>query len=187
MSFTSATIPGLVIIEPKLFKDNRGYFFEAYNEQVFSSSGITYRFVQDNQSRSSYGVIRGLHYQLEPFAQSKLVRVIEGEIMDVALDLRKGSPFFGKHFSIILSAENNKQLFIPPGFAHGFSVLTPYAVVLYKCDQFYNKESEAGIKYNDPFLAIDWKIPANDAIISEKDLNLPDFSECRNNFEWQEL
>ncbi|HZH00201.1 MAG TPA: dTDP-4-dehydrorhamnose 3,5-epimerase, partial [Flavisolibacter sp.] len=145
---------------------------------------ITCAFVQDNQSLSSYGVIRGLHYQAEPFAQAKLVRVLEGVILDVAVDIRKNSPTYGKSFSIELSAENKKQLFIPHGFAHGFSVLSENATVLYKCDQFYNKESEKGIRFDDPVLNIDWKMDAANAIVSEKDLILPLFKDCDTNFEY---
>ena len=141
--------------------------------------------MQDNPSRSTYGVIRGLHYQLEPYAQAKLVRVLEGTILDVAVDIRKGSPTFGRHFSIELTGENKKQLLIPAGFAHGFSVLSENAVVLYKCDAFYNKASEGGIIFNDPELNIDWKIDNAKAIVSEKDLSLPVFSKCVNNFEFK--
>jgi dTDP-4-dehydrorhamnose 3,5-epimerase len=184
MPFHKTDIPGLLIFEPKIFEDSRGYFFEAYNEQVFHNEGIDLKFVQDNQSKSSYGVIRGMHYQLNPFAQFKLVRTLEGRILDVAVDLRKGSPGFGKHFSIELSAENKKQLLIPPGFAHGFSVLSDTAIVFYKCDALYNKESEAGIFYNDASLNIDWKIPEGKEIVSEKDLQQPLFENCRNNFEF---
>jgi dTDP-4-dehydrorhamnose 3,5-epimerase len=184
MPFVKTDIEGLVVFEPKVFDDSRGYFFEAYNEQTFASEGVNIRFVQDNQSKSTYGVIRGLHYQLPPFAQTKLVRVLEGAILDVAVDIRAGSPTYGHHFAIELSADNKKQLLIPHGFAHGFSVLSETAIVLYKCDQFYNKQSEGGIIYNDPFLNIDWKIPADKAIVSEKDIKLPVFSDCVNNFEF---
>jgi dTDP-4-dehydrorhamnose 3,5-epimerase len=183
MPFHETDISGLLIFEPKVFEDSRGYFFEAYNEQIFSEAGIKMKFVQDNQSKSGYGVIRGLHFQMNPFAQTKLVRVLEGKILDVAVDIRKNSPTYGKHFSIELSAENKKQLYVPAGFAHGFSVLSQTAIVLYKCDAFYNKESEGGILYNDPFLAIDWKIPAGKEIISDKDKFLPSFAECKNNFQ----
>lgn len=186
MPFITTDIPGLIVIEPQVFEDNRGYFFEAYNESAFEKAGINFKFVQDNQSRSLYGVIRGLHYQLNPFAQTKLVRVLEGEILDVAVDIRKGSPTYGKHFSLVLSADNKKQMLIPPGFAHGFSVLSPFAIVLYKCDQFYNKQSEAGIRFDDPSLSIDWMVPVEKAIVSEKDLVLPVLADCRNNFEWQD-
>lgn len=182
MPFTSTPIPGLLIFEPIVYEDNRGYFFESYNENVFREAGLDLRFVQDNQSSSSYGVIRGLHYQLPPHAQSKLVRVLTGTILDVAVDIRKGSPHYGQTFSLELSADNKKQLLIPPGFAHGFSVLSEKAIVLYKCDTFYNKGSDAGILYNDPVLNINWKIPASAAIISEKDLGLPGLAQCRNSF-----
>lgn len=184
MSFTETHIPGLLIFEPKLFQDSRGYFFEAYNEMVFEQQGLEIRFVQDNQSQSGYGVIRGLHYQLNPYAQTKLVRVLEGAIQDVAVDIRKNSPTYGQHFAIELSADNKKQLLIPQGFAHGFSVLTERAVVLYKCDQLYNREQEAGIKYNDSSLAIDWKIPAGKEIVSQKDAELPGFEAHESNFEF---
>lgn len=184
MPFHTTDIHGLLIFEPKVFEDSRGYFYEAYNERVFHESGIVNRFVQDNQSKSSYGVIRGLHYQLNPYAQFKLVRALEGTILDVAVDIRKGSPTFGQHFSLELSAENKKQLLIPAGFAHGFSVLSDTAIVFYKCDILYNKESEAGIRYNDESLNIDWKIPEGKEIVSEKDLAQPLFENCRNNFEF---
>jgi dTDP-4-dehydrorhamnose 3,5-epimerase len=182
MEFTKTDIPGLLVLEPRLIEDNRGFFFESYNERDFKQQGIDLVFVQDNQSCSYFGVIRGLHYQMAPYAQTKLVRVLFGKVLDVALDLRKGSPTYGKIFSLELSAENKKQLFIPAGFAHGFSVLSEKAEVLYKCDTFYNKECEAGIYFNDASLGIDWKIPAGQMIISEKDRLLPTFAECRNNF-----
>jgi dTDP-4-dehydrorhamnose 3,5-epimerase len=182
MPFTRTPIQGLIVYEPMVFEDSRGYFFESFNEKIFSREGITVPFVQDNQSRSSYGVIRGLHYQLLPYAQSKLVRVLQGRILDVALDIRKGSPTYGRHFAIELSAENKKQLFIPHGFAHGFSVLSETADVFYKCDSFYHKESEGGIRYNDPVLQIDWQIPAGKEVVSEKDLQNPLFVDCKNNF-----
>jgi dTDP-4-dehydrorhamnose 3,5-epimerase len=182
MPFIETGFQGLRVFEPMVFEDSRGYFFESYNEKIFAQQGITTRFVQDNQSRSSHGVIRGLHYQLSPFAQNKLVRVISGKILDVAVDIRKGSPTYAKVFSIELSAENKKQVYIPQGFAHGFAVLSEVAEVFYKCDVFYNKESEAGILYNDPALNIDWKIPVGKAIISEKDQKNPVLTECKNNF-----
>ena len=165
-----------MLFEPRVFGDSRGYFFESYNEKQFAEHGITIRFVQDNQSMSSYGVIRGLHFQRAPHAQTKLVRVLHGRILDVAVDLRKNSPTYGKHFSAELSSENKKQLLVPKGFAHGFSVLSEKAEVLYKCDAFYNKESESGIIYNDASLNIDWNIPAGKEIISEKDLRQPSFA-----------
>lgn len=184
MPFHTTNIPGLLIFEPKVFEDSRGYFFEAYNQQVFQAEGLNLQFVQDNQSKSSFGVIRGLHYQLNPHAQYKLVRALQGTILDVAVDIRKGSPTFGQHFSMELSAENKKQLLIPSGFAHGFSVLSETAIVFYKCNVLYNKESEAGIVYNDPQLNIDWKIPKGKEIVSEKDILQPRFENCRNNFEF---
>jgi dTDP-4-dehydrorhamnose 3,5-epimerase len=182
MPFTETGLPGLLVFDPVAFEDSRGYFFEAYNEKTFLKQGITTRFVQDNQSCSAYGVIRGLHYQLAPYAQIKLVRVLSGVILDVAVDIRKNSPTFGKIYSLELSAANKKQLYIPAGFAHGFSVLSEKAEVLYKCDAFYNKESEGGIAYNDGTLQIDWKITPGKAIISDKDLVLPALAECKNNF-----
>ena len=185
MPFTKTNIPDLLVFEPKIFEDSRGYFFESFNLQTYKAEGIDINFVQDNQSSSQYGVIRGLHYQLNPHAQAKLIRVLAGRILDVAVDIRNGSPAFGKSYSIELSAENKKQLFIPAGFAHGFSVLSEQAEVFYKCDSFYNKESEGGIMYNDPSLNIDWKIPAGRETISDKDMRLPLFSECRNNFEYK--
>ena len=181
MPFIETGFQGLYVFEPIVFEDNRGYFFESYNEKIFATQGIG-PFVQDNQSSSSYGVIRGLHYQLAPYAQAKLVRVLTGSILDVAVDIRKGSPTYGKAYSITLSAENKKQLYIPAGFAHGFSVQSERAEVLYKCDSFYNKESEGGILYNDPVLQIDWKIPAGKAIISGKDSTNPLFIDAKNNF-----
>ncbi len=186
MPFIQTPLPDLLVFEPKVIEDSRGYFFESFNLKTFRAEGIEVNFVQDNQSLSKHGVIRGLHYQLLPHAQVKLIRVLTGRILDVALDIRKGSPTFGKSFSIELSAENKKQLFIPSGFAHGFSVLSEQAEVLYKCDSFYNKESEAGILYNDPSLKIDWTIPAGEEIVSEKDKGLPLFADCRNNFIYTE-
>jgi len=172
----------LYIIEPDVFFDSRGYFFESYNQKKFFELNLNYKFIQDNQSKSSYGVIRGLHYQLEPYAQTKLVRVIVGKIFDVAVDIRKNSPTYGKWFGVELSDENNLQLLIPKGFAHGFSVLSDYAIVLYKCDEFYNKESERGIIFNDPELNIDWKIPQDKIIVSLKDSQLPFFQDAEINF-----
>jgi dTDP-4-dehydrorhamnose 3,5-epimerase len=184
MPFITCNIPGLVIVEPAVFEDSRGYFFEAYNETVFKQNGITCNFVQDNQSKSEYGVVRGLHYQMNPFAQAKLVRVLAGSIIDVAVDIRRNSPTYGQSFSLELSAENKKQLFIPAGFAHGFSVISETAIVLYKCDQFYNKQSEGGVRFDDPEFNINWQIDLNKAIVSEKDKALPAFSEAKNNFEF---
>ncbi len=169
MNFTKTPIKDVIIIEPVVFKDNRGYFFESYNEDEFIKNGIPNRFVQDNQSKSSYGVIRGLHCQLGEHAQAKLVRVLEGKVLDVAVDIRKGSPTFGQHVAVELSADNKKQLFIPRGFLHGFSVLSPTAIFAYKCDNLYCKESEFGIRYDDHEIGIDWKIPTDKIITSEKD------------------
>lgn len=175
-------IQDLVILEPTVFKDERGFFFESYNKAKLESLGITIDFVQDNQSFSKRGTLRGLHYQNPPFAQTKLVRVLQGEILDVAVDLRKDSPTYGKHFTILLSSENKKQLLVPQGFAHGFSVLSETAEVLYKCDQYYNKASEGGIRYDDPFLNIDWGMDLKEAIVSEKDMILPTFANCNSQF-----
>jgi dTDP-4-dehydrorhamnose 3,5-epimerase len=185
MPFIDTDIPGLLVFEPKVFEDSRGYFYESYHERNFINRGIDIKFVQDNESSSSYGVIRGLHYQLIPYAQTKLIRVLAGKILDVAVDIRKGSPSFRKSYSLELTAENKKQLFIPAGFAHGFSVLSEKAVVFYKCDAFYNKESEAGIRFDDPQLDIDWQITADKAIVSDKDKSLPLFGDCKNNFDFK--
>jgi dTDP-4-dehydrorhamnose 3,5-epimerase len=185
MPFIETGFPGLLVFEPMVFEDSRGFFYESYNQKIFGGAGVENQFVQDNQSSSTYGVIRGLHYQVPPFAQAKLVRALVGAILDVAVDIRKGSPTFGKSFSIELSAANKKQLFLPAGFAHGFSVLSETAEVLYKCDQFYSKASEQGIIYNDPALNIDWKVPMDKAIVSDKDLVLPAFANCVNPFEFK--
>lgn len=184
MPFIETGIPGLLVFEPRVFADSRGHFFESYNTQTFLQQGINIRFVQDNQSRSSYGVIRGLHFQNPPHAQAKLVRALQGTILDVAVDIRNGSPTYGKSFAIELSAENKKQLFIPAGFAHGFSVLSETAEVMYKCDNYYNKESEGGVMYNDPSLKIDWQIPADKAIISEKDMKNDAFATLQSKFDY---
>lgn len=185
MPFSATGFPGLMIFEPKVFGDDRGYFFESYNEQAFHSENITYRFVQDNQARSSYGVVRGLHFQLAPYSQTKLIRALDGTILDVVVDLRVGSPTYGKSFSIELSAENKLQLLVPKGFAHGYSVLSPTAEVFYKCDAFYNKSAEGGLAYNDPELNIDWKIPSDKMILSEKDTSHPAFRDCVHNFVYE--
>ncbi len=182
MPFITTDFSGLLIFEPAVYQDDRGYFFESYNEQTFHREGIMNRFVQDNQSFSTYGVIRGLHYQLQPHAQAKLIRVLQGKILDIAVDLRKDSPTYGKYMGIELSAGNRQQFLIPQGFAHGFSVLSETAEVSYKCDAFYHKDSEGGIRYDDPDLNIDWQVPAGKAIVSQKDLELPAFAACRNNF-----
>jgi len=185
MPFIQTPIPDLLVFEPKVIEDSRGYFFESFNLKTFQQEGIEINFVQDNQSSSQYGVIRGLHYQQQPHAQAKLIRVLVGTILDVGVDIRKGSPTFGNSFSIELSADNKKQLFLPAGFAHGFSVLSDYAEVLYKCDAFYSRESEGGILYNDPALKIDWKIPPGKEIVSDKDKGNPVLANAKNNFEYR--
>ncbi len=171
--FLETGIEGLLVYEPRIFGDARGYFFESYNAEVFKKQGIETAFVQDNQSRSTRGVLRGLHYQLPPFAQSKLVRCTHGEVLDVVVDIREGSKTYGKTFSLLLSAENKKQLYIPRGFAHGFAVLSEEAEFVYKCDNYYAKEHEAGIAYNDPNLKIDWLLLVSEVKLSDKDLILP--------------
>ena len=169
MNVIKTKIDGLVIIEPKLFVDERGYFFESFNHRDFTSAVGNVTFVQDNESKSSYGVLRGLHFQLPPYSQSKLVRVIEGKVLDVAVDLRKSSPTYGHYVSVELTADNHRQFFIPKGFAHGFVVLSQQAVFQYKCDEFYHPEAEGAIAWNDPTINIDWQIPAEDIILSAKD------------------
>ena len=182
MKVTETGIEGLLIIEPAIFKDDRGYFFESYNAEKFKKAGLDFTFVQDNQSKSSYGVVRGLHYQIEPYAQTKLVRVLQGKILDVAVDIRKNSPTFGKWISLEISDLNKKQLLIPKGFAHGFSVLSDTAVVLYKCDALYAPEAERGIIYNDRHLNIDWGIRPIDIIVSKKDKLLSSLKNAEINF-----
>ncbi len=184
MEIMNTPIPGLKVIKPDVFADPRGYFFESFNEEKLRNAGISLPFVQDNESLSSRGVIRGLHYQLSPFSQSKLVRVVQGEVFDVAVDLRKGSPSFGKWFGLELSGKNKLQLLIPKGFAHGFSVLSPTVIFAYKCDQFYHRSAERSIRFNDPFLHIDWKISEDEWNISEKDRIAPLFSGAEMNFEY---
>ncbi len=186
MPFTATSIPGVIVFEPAVYIDDRGFFFESYNRQLFHANNISNEFVQDNQSFSVFGVIRGLHYQREPHAQTKLVRVLSGRILDVVVDLRAGSPAFGKSFSIELSSDNKKQLFIPRGFAHGFSVLSETAEISYKCDQFYHRQSESGIRYNDGFLNIDWQIPVEKALISGKDAILPEFDPLLTDFKYNQ-
>jgi dTDP-4-dehydrorhamnose 3,5-epimerase len=182
MKITQTGFDGLLIIEPIVHSDSRGYFMESFNSDTFRKAGISFVPVQDNESKSSGGVIRGLHYQLRPFDQAKLIRVIDGKILDVALDIRSTSKTFGKWFSIELDSENRKQLFISRGFAHGFSVLSDYAVIQYKCDNFYRPASDRGISVTDPTLGIDWKTDLSTAIISEKDIKLPHFHLAENNF-----
>ena len=173
---------GLLVIKPNVFSDSRGYFFESFNQETYRNAGIQFIPVQDNESRSSGGVIRGLHYQMRPHDQAKLIRVIEGRIFDVALDLRRGSPTYGKWFGIELDSKGKMQLFIPKGFAHGFSVLSEEAIILYKTDNLYNSASERGIAYDDPDLNIDWHTGDIKVIISTKDLKNPPLKEAENNF-----
>lgn len=182
MEIIKTPIQDLLIIKPRVFDDARGYFCETFNAQRFEEAGIYHTFCQDNQSKSSYGVIRGLHYQLNPQSQTKLVSATQGAVWDVAVDLRRSSPTFGQWYGIELSEENHLQFLIPQGFAHGFSVLTETAVFSYKCDNFYSPTLERGIMYNDPALAIDWKIPTDKAIISDKDLKHPLFNNADINF-----
>ncbi len=182
MKLFRTEIQGLFVVKPEVFEDKRGYFFESYNAKKYSEYGLNVDFVQDNQSKSGFGVIRGLHYQQGPYSQTKLVRVLEGVIYDVAVDIRQGSATFGKWYGLELSSENKEQLLIPAGFAHGFSVLSNTAVVFYKCDKYYHPDSEGGIIYNDPMLNINWKIPSEKMIISPKDSTLPSFEIAKKNF-----
>ena len=182
MEIIKTPITDLVIIKPRVFEDARGFFFESYSELKYNEVGINIKFCQDNQSKSSYGVIRGLHYQLYPHSQSKLVSVIKGAVWDVAVDLRASSPTFGQWYGVELTEENHLQFLVPQGFAHGFSVLSETAIFSYKCDDFYNPTLERGIIYNDPALNIDWKIPADKAVISEKDTKHPLFINAEKNF-----
>ncbi|PLX14107.1 MAG: dTDP-4-dehydrorhamnose 3,5-epimerase, partial [Marinilabiliales bacterium] len=186
MEIQNTSIQDLFVIKPRVFEDERGYFFESYNEDKFFKNNIKHKFIQDNQSKSEFGVIRGLHYQLAPFAQTKLVRVLEGNILDVAVDIRQGSPTFGKSFSIELTAENKLQLLVPKGFAHGFSVISTKAVVLYKCDNFYNPEAERGINFNSKTLKIDWKIPKGKEIVATRDKAFPEIEDAEMNFIYEE-
>lgn len=180
MNFLPTAIQDCYIIEPRKIEDHRGYFMESFNSRAFyNATGLEVNFVQDNQSFSSKGTLRGLHYQCGEHAQAKLVRVLQGEVLDVAVDLRPDSPSFGKHISVILSESNNRQLYIPRGFAHGFAVLSNTATFFYKCDNFYNKESEGGIYYADPVLNIDWKLDESSVTISEKDKELPLLNNAR--------
>ena len=169
MEVIKTEIDGVVIIEPRIFKDDRGYFYESFSQREFEEKVCRTTFVQDNQSKSSYGVVRGLHFQKPPYCQSKLVRCIKGRVLDVAVDIRKGSPTFGKYVAVELTEDNHRQFFVPRGFAHGFAVLSEEAVFQYKCDNFYNKESEGSVAWNDPQLGIDWRIPAEKVLLSEKD------------------
>lgn len=173
MEVIKTKIEGIVIIEPRIFKDARGYFYESFSQKEFDEKVMPIRFVQDNESMSTYGVMRGLHFQRPPFTQSKLVRCCRGAIMDIAVDIRKGSPTYGQHVAIELTEENHRQLFIPRGFAHGFAVLSDVAVLQYKCDNFYAPQADAGIQLRDKDLGIDWQIPTENAILSEKDIKHP--------------
>jgi dTDP-4-dehydrorhamnose 3,5-epimerase len=173
MNIIQTEIPGLVIIEPRIFEDARGYFFESFSQREFDEKVCPVTFVQDNESKSSYGVMRGLHFQRPPFTQTKLVRCVRGAVLDVAVDIRRGSPTYGQHVAVELTEDNHRQFFIPKGFAHGFAVLSDTAVFQYKCDEFYHPESEGGISLDDPSLGIDWRIPLDTAIRSEKDRHHP--------------
>lgn len=173
MNVIKTDIQGVVIVEPKVFGDHRGYFFESFSEKDFAEAVGEVKFVQDNESKSSYGVLRGLHFQKPPHAQAKLVRVVKGRVLDVAVDLRKGSPTFGKHVAVELTEEDHRQLFIPRGFAHGFVVLSDEAVFQYKCDNYYAPQSEGSVLWNDPDIGIEWGIPSEDVMLSEKDRNAP--------------
>lgn len=181
MKVIKTKLEGVVIIEPQVFFDDRGYFFESFSQQRFNEQVAPITFVQDNESKSSYGVLRGLHFQKPPFAQSKLVRVVKGKVLDVAVDLRKDSPTFGQHESVVLSEENKRQFFIPQGFAHGFAVLSEEAIFQYKCDNYYAPQSEGSVRWNDPTIAIDWQLPEKDIILSAKDEKAPLLSQLIGN------
>ncbi len=186
MNVIETTIPGLYILEPRIFHDSRGYFFESFSQREFDEKIRPIRFVQDNESMSTYGVMRGLHYQRMPYTQSKLVRCTYGAVLDVAVDIRHGSPTYGQHVAVVLSEENHKQFFIPRGFAHGFSVLTDVAVFQYKCDNYYAPQSEGGIQLLDPALGIDWRISAGRAVLSEKDLAHKLLAEADSDFKYSD-
>ena len=183
MNIIKTNIEGVVVIEPRVFEDERGYFFESFSEREFCAEVCDCHFVQSNEAKSSYGVVRGLHFQLPPHAQSKLVRVAKGRVLDVAVDIRKSSPTFGHYVAVELSDENHRQIFIPRGFAHGYSVLSEEAVVEYKCDNYYAPESEGAIAWDDATLAIDWQIPADKVVLSAKDKNHSTLAECKTLFE----
>ena len=182
MEVIKTNIEGVVIIEPRIFKDDRGYFFESFSQREFEEKVCKTTFVQDNESKSSYGVLRGLHFQKPPFAQSKLVRVIKGAVLDVAVDIRKDSPTFGQYVSVELTGENHRQFFIPRGFAHGFSVLSEEVIFQYKCDNFYSPQSEGAIAWNDSDLNIDWRIPVEEVVLSEKDSKHPKLKDWQSVF-----
>ena len=184
MQIIPTSIPEVVIIEPHIFRDGRGYFFESFSEQRFAELVTPTHFVQDNESRSSYGVVRGLHFQLPPHAQAKLVRVVRGRVLDVAVDVRAGSPTFGKHVAVELSEDNHRMLFLPRGFAHGFSVLSDEAVFQYKCDNYYAPDAEGAIAWDDPALGIDWQLPAEAICLSEKDSRHPCLAEAPQLFDY---
>lgn len=186
MEVIKTEIEGVVIIEPRIFKDERGYFYESFSQREFEEKVLKTTFVQDNQSKSSYGVIRGLHFQKPPHCQSKLVRCIKGAVLDVAVDIRKGSPTFGKYVAVELTEENHRQFFVPRGFAHGFAVLSEEAVFQYKCDNFYCKESEGAVAWNDPEIGIDWQIPSSDVLLSEKDRQNKNMNEAEYLFDYNE-
>lgn len=183
MEIIKTKLDGVVIIEPKIFRDSRGYFFESFSQRKFEEKVCKINFVQDNESMSSYGVMRGLHFQRPPFTQAKLVRCVKGAVLDVAVDIRKDSPTYGQHVAVELSEDNHYQMFIPHGFAHGFSVLSETAVFQYKCDQFYHPESDAGISILDKSLGIDWRIPTDKSILSDKDTRHPLFKDFVTPFE----
>ena len=184
MEIIKTAIKGLVIIEPKVFQDTRGYFFESFSQREFEEKVRKINFVQDNESMSSYGVMRGLHFQRPPYTQSKLVRCVKGRVLDVAVDIRKGSPTFGQHVAVELTEENHRQLFIPRGFAHGFAVLSEVAIFQYKCDNFYAPQADGGIQLRDEELGIDWRIPTAEAILSEKDLKHPLLKDFNSPFDY---
>lgn len=185
MKVINTQIEGVVIIEPDVFGDARGYFFESYSQERFDEAVRKVRFVQDNESKSRYGVLRGLHFQRGRHAQSKLVRVVEGRVLDVAVDIRRGSPTFGHHVAVELTAENHRQLFVPRGFAHGFSVLSPEAVFQYKCDSPYAPGAEGAVAWDDPAIGIDWRLPAQDVLLSEKDRRHPMLAEASELFDYK--
>ncbi len=177
MNIIRTDIEGVLVVEPRVFGDARGYFFESFNRRDFAAqTGFDIDFVQDNESRSCHGVVRGLHFQLPPYAQAKLVRVVEGSVLDVAVDIRRGSPTYGRHVSVMLSADNHRQLFLPKGFAHGFAVLSNTAIFQYKCDEYYHPEAEDAIAWDDPTLAIDWQLSPSEVILSDKDRHHPSFN-----------
>lgn len=185
MNVIKTDIEGVLIIEPKIFGDNRGYFFESFNDETFRrETGVDTTFVQDNESKSRYGVLRGLHFQKPPYAQSKLVRVVKGKVIDVAVDIRKGSPTFGKYVAVELSEDNHRQFFLPRGMAHGFVVLSEEVIFQYKCDNLYHPETEGAVAWDDPEIGIDWKIAKDDVVLSDKDQHHPRLSEIVSPFEF---